>query len=133
MILDRPIIYYIPDLSDFESGCRSFNFHPREVAVGPVCENFAELKNALQQVAANTENIANSNRAEVISRLHQYCDAHSNERVLAMLNERFCGGSLRYNRDFELEPVVDGNSIAAIGAGVTAFSSRPDRSATGLD
>ena len=127
MILDRPIIYYIPDLADFESGCRSFNFHPHEVAVGPVCESFGELKNALQQVASATTNIANSNRAEVISRLHQYCDAHSNERVLAMLNDRFHDGRLRYNSDFKAEPLCQSDSFAASDVSVTADSSGAKR------
>jgi CDP-glycerol glycerophosphotransferase (TagB/SpsB family) len=122
MILDRPIIYYVPDLADFESGCRSFNFHPHEVAVGPVCESFAELKDALQQVAAATTNIASSNRAEVISRLHQYCDSRSNERVLAMLNERFHDGRLRYNSNFDAGPLCQTNSLATSGVSVTTSS-----------
>jgi len=91
MLLNRPIIYYVPDIFEFETGCRSFNFHPREVAVGPVCESFDELLEALDQISAGAASIASAHRDEVMARMHKYCDARSSERVLDLIMNRFYG------------------------------------------
>jgi len=102
MLLGRPIIYYIPDLLKFETGCRSFNFHPREVAVGSVCESFDELLDALDQIAGGASSIASARRDEVMERMHTYCDARSSERVLDIIVNRFYG--LRRNEVFVAQP-----------------------------
>jgi CDP-glycerol glycerophosphotransferase (TagB/SpsB family) len=106
MLLNRPIIYYIPDLVKFESDCRSFNFHPREVAIGPVCENFAELLGALEQIHTGTTNISSAHRDEIMARIHNYSDARSNERVLALIEHRFLAGSLVRNKSFSADQSV---------------------------
>ncbi len=88
MLLDRPILYYTPDLEDFVSGSRSLNFHPSEVAVGPMCANFDALCAALEHVALNQSADYSERRREIMPRLHQYTDAGSSERVLKVIRER---------------------------------------------
>ena len=84
MLLDRPIIYYTPDLEDFIAGCRSFNFHPVDVAVGPLCADSAQLERALENAAAGTtrDERGAAHRAAVMKRLHAFVDDRSGERVL---------------------------------------------------
>ncbi len=89
MLLNRPIVYYTPDLDEFISGSRSLNFHPSEVAVGPMCNSFAELCVALEKIAAGrTDNYA-ERRDQIMPRLHQYTDSGSCERVLTEVMQRF--------------------------------------------
>ncbi|HEX6812627.1 MAG TPA: CDP-glycerol glycerophosphotransferase family protein, partial [Planctomycetota bacterium] len=90
MLLDRPIIYYTPDLEDFIAGCRRFNFHPVDVAVGPLCSDYAQLAKALEDAAAGkaVDARGTGHRAEVMKRLHAYVDANSSERVLEAIQRQ---------------------------------------------
>lgn len=97
MLLNKPIIYYVPDLEEFEAGCRSFNFRPKEVAVGPVCMNFRELGEALEQCAFAQTNIIYANRDEVMRRLHKYCDAGSSNRVMREILARYGNGQIQFD------------------------------------
>jgi CDP-glycerol glycerophosphotransferase (TagB/SpsB family) len=106
MLLNRPIIYYIPDIVNFQKDCRSFNFHPREVAVGPVCENGDELLDALDQVHLGTTNIYSAHGHEVMARLHSYTDARSSERVLGLIEQHFLTDSLLRNDRFRADDLV---------------------------
>jgi CDP-glycerol glycerophosphotransferase len=113
MLTGKPIIYYTPDLADFESGCRSFNFRPKEIAVGPVCMSFGELLGALRQVSANTPSIFSANREEVMGRLHKFSDSRSNERVLALIKERYYSGTLRNSPYSSIKEAADEVSLSA--------------------
>ena len=89
MLMNRPIVYYTPDLEEFVSGSRSLNFHPSDVAVGPMCSTFDELCAALEGVALKTSDDYTERRANIMPRLHRYTDANSCERVLAAIRSRF--------------------------------------------
>ncbi|HZN38540.1 MAG TPA: CDP-glycerol glycerophosphotransferase family protein [Planctomycetota bacterium] len=90
MLLDRPIIYYTPDLEEFIAGCRSFNFHPVDVAVGPLCSDYAQLARALEDAAAGktVDARGEAHRAAVMKRLHAFVDSSSGERVLEAIKRQ---------------------------------------------
>jgi CDP-glycerol glycerophosphotransferase (TagB/SpsB family) len=107
MLLNRPIIYYTPDLADFESSCRKFNFRPSDVAVGPLCMNFGELLAALDILDSGTPNFARGRQETLMQRLHQYRDAHSSQRVLALINQCFYGGMMHYKAHYSADSTAD--------------------------
>lgn len=114
MLLDRPIIYYTPDLEEFESGCRSFNFRPAEVAVGPLCVTFEEFSTAVDQVCARNSNVIYAKRDEVMKRLHKFRDHRSSDRVLSTINERCYDGRLVMNSGLRSDKRHDSASVAAL-------------------
>ena len=89
MMLDRPIIYYTPDLREFIEGSRSFNFHPRDVAVGPICETFDELIDELEKALQGRLEDFSNKRKEVFPRLNKFQDGHSSARVLSHIENRY--------------------------------------------
>ena len=94
MLLDRPIIYYTPDLDEFLSSSRALNFHPREIAVGPMCESFTELLTALEHIVLSGAAEYDSKREEVLPRLQAFRDGRSSERILGVIDDRYFEGSL---------------------------------------
>ena len=94
MMLNRPIIYYTPDLEEFLSSSRALNFHPKEIAVGPMCESFAELLAALEQIVLSGAAEYDSKRREVFPRLQAFRDGRASERVLAVISDRYFDGRL---------------------------------------
>ena len=84
MLLDRPIIYYVPDLEEFVSSSRLLIFDPAEIAVGPLCPDSESLLVALSEVADGSPrtNAEDHHRAEVLARLHASVDSGACERVL---------------------------------------------------
>ena len=91
MLLRRPIIYYVPDLEDFVADCRGMLFELRDIAVGPVCEDFDALLAAILALghASDTGRPGNEHSNAVMQRLHRYSDARSSERVLKALTLSF--------------------------------------------
>ena len=49
MVLDRPIIHYMPDLDRFIRSSRRLVFEPTEVAVGPICLDGEQLLTAIAE------------------------------------------------------------------------------------
>ena len=94
MLLERPIIYYTPDLDQFLNSCRSLVFHPRDIAVGPMCESFEELLTALERLVQSGAAEYDSKRKEVFPRMHNFQDGRSSQRVLEVLSERYFEGTL---------------------------------------
>jgi len=94
MLLDRPIIYYTPDLQEFLRSSRSLLFHPQEIAVGPMCESFDALLESIESTIESGLPIDRHKRDQVFPRLHGFRDGHSCERVLQVVNERFYRGEL---------------------------------------
>jgi CDP-glycerol glycerophosphotransferase (TagB/SpsB family) len=94
MLLDRPIIYYTPDLGEFLSSSRALNFHPREIAVGPMCESFSELVSAIEKIIQSGAAEYDGKRAEVFPRLQTFRDGLASERVLRVMNDRYFNGKL---------------------------------------
>ncbi len=52
MLLDRPIIYFLPDHEQFINSGRALNFGIHEHAVGPICNNETELAAAISNTGA---------------------------------------------------------------------------------
>ena len=109
LLLNRPIIYYTPDLEEFLGSSRSLLFHPSEIAVGPMCTDFDALLQALDNITFNASEDYAKRYDEVLNRLHAHIDAGSNERVLNEINERYFDCSLlgSVNKKMHANPVVD--------------------------
>ena len=88
MLLQRPIIYYTPDLASFINGSRSLNFDPSEIAIGPICSTFEQLMGALVDVVTSDSDQYSDIRKTTIPRIYKYLDARACERVLAAIEER---------------------------------------------
>jgi CDP-glycerol glycerophosphotransferase (TagB/SpsB family) len=94
MLLDRPIVYYVPDLEAFVSGSRALNWHPEELAVGPVCKDFPALLQALDKLARGVAVHGPQSKASVLPRLHTHLQGRASARVLDVVDRRYFGGSL---------------------------------------
>jgi len=93
-LLNRPIVYYTPDLEDFLLNSRSLLFDPSEIAVGPMCGSFEELLEALEAVVRSKLTVCSEKRDEVMPRVHQFSDGHSSPRVLNVIDKRYFDGEL---------------------------------------
>lgn len=84
LLLNKPIIYYIPDLDDFLSSSRELNFDFKEISVGPLCYTFEDLLEAIPLALAGTAaaDPGTPSRAEVTKLLHSHIDGNACERVL---------------------------------------------------
>jgi CDP-glycerol glycerophosphotransferase len=91
MLLNRPIIYYVPDLDEFIANCRGMLFDLRDIAVGPVCEDFPALLQAIDALGdPHNEDLQDSKqRDRVMQRLHEHRDAQACRRVLDELANSF--------------------------------------------
>jgi len=91
MLLKRPIIYYVPDLEEFTANCRGMLFDLHDIAVGPVCGDFAALLEAIQRLGdPHDESLHDTEHCSpVMQRLHRHRDAHACRRVLEELARRF--------------------------------------------
>lgn len=91
MMLERPIIHYLPDLKEFRASSRSLVFDPTEIAVGPVCETLEGFMDALSDVLEGVE-ISSDVRArwsETRRRMNLYSDGASSRRVLSAIGHSF--------------------------------------------
>jgi CDP-glycerol glycerophosphotransferase (TagB/SpsB family) len=93
MLLERPIIHYLPDLNEFRSSSRSLTFDPTEIAVGPVCETAGELIQALADLLEGVEPTPETltRWAATRQRMNLHQDGASNPRVLAAMRDNFPG------------------------------------------
>ena len=84
MLLDRPIVYYVPDLEEFTTSSRLLVFDPAEIAVGPLCPDSDSLLAALTDIARGTPRTPadERHRAAVLARLHESVDDGACARVL---------------------------------------------------
>lgn len=106
MLLDRPIIYYVPDLDEFVASSRSLYFHPAEIAAGPMCTAPQELMTALADVARNRE-IPEETRnrwEESRRRFNTYFDGASSRRTLHAIEHRFFAGDIRADSKDRSQP-----------------------------
>lgn len=90
MLLERPIIYYIPDLERF-TNLRPLMYDLEDVAVGPLCRTADELADALR--AARRDGIGEHRERyeELRRRFHTYPPGGASERVVAAIREEFLG------------------------------------------
>jgi CDP-glycerol glycerophosphotransferase (TagB/SpsB family) len=97
MLLDRPIIYYVPDLKEFVASSRSLYFQPTEIAAGPMCTTPQELLTALADVAQDHK-ITEADRSRwenTRRRFNAHVDGTSSYRTLRAIDSRFYSGGLR--------------------------------------
>jgi CDP-glycerol glycerophosphotransferase (TagB/SpsB family) len=91
MLLDKPIIYYVPDLEEFASSSRSLNFEPADIAVGPICRSESEFMRSIADVA-NQSGIAPADQARwksIRRRFNTYTDGESSRRTAEAISNRF--------------------------------------------
>ena len=83
MLLDRPIIYYAPDMEEFTASSRSLIFDPIDIAVGPVCSTAAEFMQSLADVVnkANGSPDEQAHWAAIRKRFNTYVDGESSRRT----------------------------------------------------
>jgi len=132
LLLQRPVILFVPDLDDFAKTSRSLNFDVRELAIGPICQNFDQLTKAIQQCGseeqADTE--AEAMRVRALARFHEYADTESSRRVLEEIEQRFPGvtvpqsgylAKLRYRLKYNSWPRLLMNALKRIGIKVLPY------------
>lgn len=90
MLLERPIIYYIPDLQSFTDH-RPLMYDLEDVAVGPLCATADELATAL--IAAREHGIGDhrARYEELRQRFHTYPPGGASARVVDAIREEFLG------------------------------------------
>lgn len=83
MLLERPIIYYAPDMEEFTASSRSLIYDPIDIAVGPVCSTAGELMQALADIAnkANGSPDEQARWAAIRKRFNTYVDGASSRRT----------------------------------------------------
>lgn len=88
MLLDRPIVYYVPDLERFVDH-RPLVYDLADVAVGPLCRDEAELTAAL--VSARRDGIgAHRDRYTAIrDRFHTHAPGGASARVVEAIRDEF--------------------------------------------
>lgn len=91
MLLEKPIIHYLPDLDEFRTSSRALTFDPTEIAVGPVCESGPELVRALADLLEGVEGDAEARTRWAATRrsVNLHRDGESSRRVLAAMRSRF--------------------------------------------
>ena len=99
MLLDRPIIYYTPDLQEYLSSSRALNFNFEDIAVGPQCETFEELLAAMDLVLQDTRHKYETleQRTEIAKHIHSHFDGDSSSRVLQVLCKQVLKGRLNFD------------------------------------
>lgn len=122
LLLDRPLLLYVPDKAEFIATSRGLNFDPDELAPGPVCHDFSSLEAALADSLEHSDRFA-GRRREVRSRLHSHVDASSCERVLASIRELLasaerkpgCFEQLAYRLRYNSVPRLFVNALKRVG------------------
>lgn len=91
MMLERPIVHYLPDLEEYRASSRSLIFDPVEISVGPVCRTGSELATSLEAVASGAEASPDDQaRWQAIrKRVNRHSDGASSRRVLDAVRERW--------------------------------------------
>lgn len=87
MLLERPIIYYAPDMEEFIASSRSLIFAPNDIAVGPVCSTAAELMESLADVVNEVHDSADERAdwATTRRRFNTYVDGNSCRRTAEVI------------------------------------------------
>lgn len=81
LLLNKPIIYYVPDLEEYQEKCRGFYTPYSDFAVGTICTNEVEIINAIKDVNNNIDNHKNE-RKELCNKMFKFQDGHNCERVI---------------------------------------------------
>lgn len=95
LLLDRPIIHYVPDIEEFVRNSRSFYSEYDEMLAGPKATTFQELVAAVEDILNGRDSGSRfaERRQSLARRLHAYFDAGSSMRVLQEVCDRTLVGS----------------------------------------
>jgi len=90
MLLDRPIVYYVPDLERFAEQ-RPLTFDLADVAVGPLCHDEQQLAAALAAARRDGLGEHRARHRELKARFHTFPPGGAAERVVGAIREEFMG------------------------------------------
>lgn len=81
LLLDKPILYYVPDLEEYQEKCRGFYRPYEELTAGIKTYNEDELINAMQNVVNGVDNYKGQ-REKLRDKMFKYQDGRNCERVV---------------------------------------------------
>ncbi len=81
LLLDKPIMYYVPDLEEYQEKCRGFYTPYSEFTVGDVCKTEDELLSAIKNVVDGVDNYKEQ-RKFLRDKVFKYQDGRNCERVV---------------------------------------------------
>ena len=81
LLLDKPIIYHVPDLEEYQKTCRGFYIPYSEFAVGEITHSEDEIIRAMQNVMDNIDNYK-VQRKTLRDKIFKYQDGKNCERVV---------------------------------------------------
>ena len=81
LLLNKPIIYYVPDLEEYQEKCRGFYEPYENLTAGIKVRTESELINAMQDVLNNVDNYEDD-RARLREQIFKYQDGNNCERVI---------------------------------------------------
>ena len=86
LLLRRPIVFFAPDLDEFSRSSRALNFDLKELDIGTVCHDVAQLVDAIDSLCRGQDPSA-SGRQALVERIHEHTDASSSARVMAAIRD----------------------------------------------
>lgn len=92
MLLERPVVYYIPDLESFTDQ-RPLMYDLEDVAVGPLCRNEAELTAALEAARLHGIGEYRARYDELRHRFHTHPPGGASQRVVDAIRAEFIDGA----------------------------------------
>lgn len=88
MLLERPIIYYVPDLEDFVDH-RPLMYDLADIAVGPLCQDQEELTAALHAARVDGIGTHRPRYDELLQRFHTYAPGGAAQRGIDAIRVEF--------------------------------------------
>jgi CDP-glycerol glycerophosphotransferase (TagB/SpsB family) len=86
LLLNRPIIFSVPDLYFYEKIERGFNWDFSEITPGYKVENTDQLISALNDYFQNTD-LDYKRRNDCLKEFHKFCDNNSSKRIVEHLQK----------------------------------------------
>lgn len=81
LLLDKPILYYVPDLKEYQEQCRKLYMGYNDFAAGEIIENEKDLIPALENIANGIDNYKEK-RKILRDKMFVYQDGKNCERVM---------------------------------------------------
>lgn len=81
LLLDKPILYYSPDLKEYQEKCRGFYEPYEKLTAGAITQTEEELFSAMQNVIDGVDNYTEQRKA-LRDRMFKYQDGRNCERIV---------------------------------------------------